>query len=1044
MCADGVDGVSRPIEPVEPIEPIEPIEREFSVHVASPRVAYGVLAVVSIATLALVLALGRQAAPTRAAGIALAIAALLFALLAWIHRERPGVVHRVVQGGALVASGLFTGAVGWFFGPNGGFAAYVVLACMLAGLLTGAAPVARPALAGWLTYLALAIGQAAAFALVLGGVLADESLTIVLIEPHPDWHHVMAHAALQGVYLAAFLWGRAFQRRYRELSRELIEVLRATARRATLVEEARLEYRRALAAVRQGGLNAAVHEPAVPSERAAPSIEPESTEVAPRSSRAERRRKDLADRLRRDGALDGQALARLVSELAATLEERHAKGGLHLEVQPRAVAADSFELLELSGAFELAPDEDAVRYLAPERLVGTVVDARADVYGLAATLYASLTGCEPYAEIPTAEIARAVAERMPVDPRALCDAHDDVELWMRMGLARRPSDRFASVSELRDTFLSAIEGRSSDAWRARARRLPPMSAGTRRRPAEMDEGPTSVSSTSVSGRWNARSSEPGLVSADRLSSVVAEEPWRAAYGAKMRAFYIGITLLCAFGSAVLAVIAREPRPRLYAWATMAAITAIAWLHWWIERQRPERPSYWLWALVGLLSVGPAYSFGLHSGFAAVVATWLFAGGVFRAGRGATQLDRRGWVLAGILLAHSAGFVLVMLGALPDDGNVVVRQLGAPASETIVLHLLLMGAYVAAYAGGVGVDRRFDAQTRLSEEAAQQLERQEEVLASARAQLDRLLADEARGIFSDARVGRFVLGRVLGRGGMGEVYDATDTESGERVALKVVRPDRIDPLHLRLFLSEAESLRRAQSSRVARVLEVAGIDQELPYIAMEYVEGRSLADILRERERLDLTTARQMLRHLARGLEDVHACGVIHRDIKPLNVIETSGSAALWKIVDFSVALPPDPTGPPRRTVVGTPAYMSPEQAQGESVDRRSDLYSLSVLLYRALTGRPPFTGISPDDYAESARLGGPPDPRAYAELPDDVALLFVVGLALRPEDRFASAMELCEAFESACDGRLTSTYRVRAAQLLAARPWRAAWPSTDD
>lgn len=220
------------------------------------------------------------------------------------------------------------------------------------------------------------------------------------------------------------------------------------------------------------------------------------------------------------------------------------------------------------------------------------------------------------------------------------------------------------------------------------------------------------------------------------------------------------------------------------------------------------------------------------------------------------------------------------------------------------------------------------------------------------------------------------------------------------------------------------MRRVDSQYVARVFEVASFDEGLPFIAMELVEGRSLSEVLRERERLSFEEARRLIRDMARGLADVHAAGVLHCDIKPGNVLHTE--AGRWKLVDFGVARRLD-SALGRTAQAGTPAYMAPEQATGGEVAERSDLYALCLVAYGALVGRPAFVGSRGTSRDTGDRV--PPDTARWIELPEDLRLALRRGLANRPQERYQGAAELAIAFEAAFDGRLPRETRRLAAQL---------------
>jgi serine/threonine-protein kinase len=501
----------------------------------------------------------------------------------------------------------------------------------------------------------------------------------------------------------------------------------------------------------------------------------------------------------------------------------------------------------------------------------------------------------------------------------------------------------------------------------------------------------------------------------------------------MRVFTLGLTGLIVGSAGVFAVVVPSRAALGVAFGCMAGIVAVAWIHFAMVARRHDL--YWPYIVIGVLSVGPAYAIGLHSAMGGPLAVLLFVGGLFRAEQRGTWRNQRGPVVVGIILSHTLLFVLLLAGVVPDLGNSPVVKPHLSTAAVVVLHFMLQGIYFGAFLAGHAVDRRYEALLRQAEAATRKVALKEAQLADARAELDAVLARESRGIFSGLRIGGYQLGRLLGRGGMGEVYEASSVADGARVALKLVRGDRVaEPRNLKLFVEEAAALGRVQSPHVARVFAVGGIGEELPYLAMELVDGRTLAELLRGRGRLPLGEVADLVRDVARGLADVHDAGVLHLDLKPHNVILAGG---VWRLVDFGVARlagAPPGTGESRdRTwIMGTPSYMAPEQATGGAVDARSDLYSAGTIVYRALTGRPPFVGDHPADIARAAMSGAPPDPRAWTALPDDVAAALRVGLAARPDDRYASAREFGTAFADAFEGRLPDAVRRRAAALA---PW---------
>jgi hypothetical protein len=261
-----------------------------------------------------------------------------------------------------------------------------------------------------------------------------------------------------------------------------------------------------------------------------------------------------------------------------------------------------------------------------------------------------------------------------------------------------------------------------------------------------------------------------------------------------------------------------------------------------------------------------------------------------------------------------------------------------------------------------------------------------------------------------RLGHYRVLRLLGRGGMGLVYLADDTRLERPVALKVMRPElAADPACRERFLREGRSAARVIGDHVVKIYHV-GQEGDHPYLVMELLAGRSLADVLDATDRLPLRQALRIARETAEGLAAAHASGLIHRDVKPGNVwLEEPGGRV--KLLDFGLARAP--TGPlitQRNVVLGTPAYMAPEQALGQRLDERCDLFSLGAILFHMLTGRRPFAG---DDLlavlTNLARGTDPPSARLGPDVPKSVGTLLNCLLATKPEDRPGSAAQVVQA-----------------------------------
>ncbi|WP_185995544.1 Stk1 family PASTA domain-containing Ser/Thr kinase [Nocardioides campestrisoli] len=264
-------------------------------------------------------------------------------------------------------------------------------------------------------------------------------------------------------------------------------------------------------------------------------------------------------------------------------------------------------------------------------------------------------------------------------------------------------------------------------------------------------------------------------------------------------------------------------------------------------------------------------------------------------------------------------------------------------------------------------------------------------------------------------GRYELGELLGRGGMAEVRKGIDTRLGRTVAVKRLRTDLAsDATFQARFRREAQSSASLNHPSIVSVYDTGeewsddgspegGVSQ--PYIVMEYVAGRTLRDILREGRKILPERALEITSDVLAALDYSHRAGIIHRDIKPGNVMLTPSGDV--KVMDFGIARAvSDASNTMTQTaaVVGTAQYLSPEQARGETVDSRSDVYSTGCLLYELLTGRPPFIGDSPVAVAyQHVREPAAPPSDHDADLPPEIDAIVLKALAKRVEDRYQSA-----------------------------------------
>jgi predicted Ser/Thr protein kinase len=283
--------------------------------------------------------------------------------------------------------------------------------------------------------------------------------------------------------------------------------------------------------------------------------------------------------------------------------------------------------------------------------------------------------------------------------------------------------------------------------------------------------------------------------------------------------------------------------------------------------------------------------------------------------------------------------------------------------------------------------------------------------------------------------RYELLCELGRGGMGVVYKARDVQTRDLVAVKVLHPSAAsDPAIVDRFRNELLLARRITHKNVCRVFdlnEFAGTT----VISMEFVEGRSLRELLREVESLSTRRGLKIVRQIAAGLVEAHAQGVVHRDLKPENIL--IGRDGTVKIMDFGIARLLDARVTATGDILGTPAYMSPEQAEGRPADARSDIYALGLVMYEMFCGRPPFSGDTPIALAAKHVSEMPVAPRAIeADLPPRIDAAIRRCLEKNPAKRFQSVGQLDAAL--AGDSDTGETARAELPQRLA-RWQRSDW-----
>lgn len=322
-------------------------------------------------------------------------------------------------------------------------------------------------------------------------------------------------------------------------------------------------------------------------------------------------------------------------------------------------------------------------------------------------------------------------------------------------------------------------------------------------------------------------------------------------------------------------------------------------------------------------------------------------------------------------------------------------------------------------------------SRHRDQVVRSIRQRETALAEANAIVDRAMRPDD-GRLTGRTVGRYQMGQILGRGGMGEVYRATRVEDGGAVAVKVLRRNKAsEPVHVQRFLREARLTQAVPSEHVPRVDEFGTFEDGSPFIAMELLEGHDLAWHLRRSPELPLDQVLELVDHAARALDAVHSAGVVHRDLKPSNLFLVDALPRAWKVLDFGISQSFAEGGAASDEMVGTPQYMAPEQMNGDTIDHRADLYALATIAFRALCGRPPFVGDLQSLLVAVVTESVPRVSELAEGLHPTVDYIFAIALAKDPADRFSSAIAFAQALRLATIGHIDDTHLGRGVRLLA-------------
>jgi len=385
------------------------------------------------------------------------------------------------------------------------------------------------------------------------------------------------------------------------------------------------------------------------------------------------------------------------------------------------------------------------------------------------------------------------------------------------------------------------------------------------------------------------------------------------------------------------------------------------------------------------------------------------------------------------LSHTTICTLVISGAIEDPGFYPVRK-GLPVEALIATAFTMQQLYALCF---------FLARlTRKSSlRAIDQLQKATRLAAVRDAQvaelqmdLDRALKIGGPGRFSGHVVGSWELGNVLGRGAMGEVYEALHVRTGANAAVKMLRRELLsDGHHVERFFREVRIAATIESPNVVKVLEASSPTDPIPFLAMELLRGQTLGEILRTGP-LTGSKLAAMVAQIGGVLELARSSGIVHRDLKPHNLFLTE--EGVWKVLDFGVAILADNSGTlTQGAVIGTPAYMAPEQAKGQPVDHRADVYALGAVIYRCLTGRVPFVAKDTPALLYAVVHIMPLRPTAFGPISAEVEAFLTIALAKDRDIRFPTTAHLVEAYALADRNMFPPALMSRARGLVLAYPW---------
>jgi eukaryotic-like serine/threonine-protein kinase len=540
-----------------------------------------------------------------------------------------------------------------------------------------------------------------------------------------------------------------------------------------------------------------------------------------------------------------------------------------------------------------------------------------------------------------------------------------------------------------------------------------------------------------------RTSESGVSESPASNSVHASrarQPIDAALHEeevhRARSFSLAVVIICGGAMSFLPFLAIPSLNKLLLTVTILAFGATAgWVLWDSRDQRRYTQSmfrFFGW-ISATMSFPLQYALGMFSPTPLAITL-----GVSFFGLG---IDRRHALLIPMyaITGYFAITLLLILGVLPDHGLVSSAEM---AFTSKLFFLLMVPLVLGTTLWMARISRKsMHGAVHRAQEAMRLAGQREAQLVEANQHLEQALRAGAGhgGRYTGTIAGQYRLAEVVGRGAMGEVYAGEHVATNERAAIKLLRADLESHSSAQSrFLREGEIVSALACPNVVQIREIGALADGCPYIAMELLVGEDLATRLRRERQLSIPDLVDMVRQVARGLDAAHGAGIVHRDLKPQNLFCARTSAMItWKILDFGVSKVAGSRGTlTQHAVVGTPRYMSPEQARGNAVGPSSDVFSLGAVIYRALTGRPPFSGPDTPQILFQVVYGMPPRPsELLPDLPREVDSVLALALAKDPDQRLASASVLADALADAARSKIDPELRRQAHAVLVKHSW---------